>query len=128
LGSNLGDRDGYIRQALERLRATPSISDVKVSTVVETAPLGPVPQGAYLNAVAGFTTTLSPWELLDRLLAIERDLGRVRGERWGPRTIDLDILFYGDQTVNDDRLTIPHPEIARRPFVQAGLRELGRPV
>ncbi len=90
----------------------------------ETLPIGPA-QSKYLNGVAAIETTLAPLGLLDRLQAIETRLGRVRTERWGPRMIDLDILFYGQETISHPRLTVPHPEIRQRDFVQRELKELG---
>ena len=93
----------------------------------ETAPLGPVPQGPYLNQMALLETELEPAELLAHLQAIERERGRVRGARWGPRTLDLDIVKFGDRAVRDPALTIPHPELAHRAFWQRELAELDAP-
>jgi 2-amino-4-hydroxy-6-hydroxymethyldihydropteridine diphosphokinase len=124
LGSNLGDREENICRALEQLQKTPGVRMLRVSTIEETLPIGPA-QPFYLNAVAAIETTLSPFELLDCLQEIENALGRVRTERWGPRVIDLDVLFYGDETVSHPRLVIPHPEILKRDFVQRGLKEVG---
>ncbi len=125
LGSNLGDRHGSIVQALSGIGALPGTCVLKVSAIQETQPLGPVQdQPMFLNAVAAVSTTLEPLELLDRLLAIEKGMGRIRGERWGPRIIDLDILRYGDQTINHPRLRVPHPEMMSRPFVLEGLRQV----
>ncbi|MFA5975975.1 MAG: 2-amino-4-hydroxy-6-hydroxymethyldihydropteridine diphosphokinase [Elusimicrobiota bacterium] len=125
LGSNLGNRRAWITQALDRLAQTPEIHLQAVSLLTETKPVGPLDQPDFINGVAEIETTLEPLELLDRLLAVEQSLGRIRQKRWGPRTIDLDILFYGDQTVNHPRLVIPHPELKNRPFLQAALAELG---
>ena len=127
LGSNLGDRSLYIERALAAMRADPRIRVRQVSPIVETKALGPV-QPDYLNGVAAIETDYAPLELLDRLLAIERALGRERRVRWGPRTIDLDILMYNDQTFNHPRLTIPHPELPHRPFLLEALKELHAPV
>ena len=125
LGSNMGNRKHNILRAVEMLSRTKGIEVSVLSTLVETKPVGPLPnQPDFLNAVIEIETALSPIELLDALLSIEARLGRVRAERWGPRTIDLDILLYGNKTIKHPRLTIPHPEIQNRPFVQAGLREL----
>ncbi|OGR90047.1 MAG: 2-amino-4-hydroxy-6-hydroxymethyldihydropteridine diphosphokinase [Elusimicrobia bacterium RIFCSPLOWO2_01_FULL_59_12] len=124
LGANLGDREENIRRALELLRETPNVRVVRVSTLEETVPFGPV-QPAYLNGVAAIETALEPLELLDRLQAIEARLGRARAERWGPRTIDLDILYYGNEQIAHPRLTVPHPEIYQRDFVQRELKEAG---
>ena len=95
------------------------------STIEETAPIGPVAQGSYLNQMLLIETDLAPRALLEALLAVERAMGRVRGERWGPRIIDCDIVLYGADTVDDADLRIPHPEIAHRDFWQRELAELG---
>lgn len=125
LGSNLGDRAGHLRRALEALRATPDVTRVEPSRVYETAPVGPAPQGPFLNAVARVETTLPPRALLDRLLAVERAEGRVRtGERWGPRTLDLDLLVYGEAVVSQPGLELPHPRLHERPFVLEPLAEI----
>ena len=118
LGSNLGDRRAMIDGALERLRPR------RVSTIVETEPWGVADQPRFLNAVAEIETDLEPAELLDRLLDVERGLGRVRREKWGPRTIDLDLLLYGDRQVASDTLSVPHPRLHERKFVLEGLAEL----
>jgi 2-amino-4-hydroxy-6-hydroxymethyldihydropteridine diphosphokinase len=118
LGSNLGDRRALIASALERLRPR------RVSAVVETEPWGVAGQPRFLNAVAELETDLAPGALLDRLLDLERDLGRVRAERWGPRTMDLDLLLYGDRRVDTPSLTLPHPRLHERRFVLEGLAEL----
>jgi len=118
LGSNLGDRRAMIAGALEQLRPR------RVSAVVETDPVGRTDQPRFLNAVAEIETDLDATALLDRLLEIEAGLGRVRRERWGPRTIDLDLLLYGGVQLTSDRLTVPHPELPRRRFVLEGLAEL----
>lgn len=107
-----------IAGALERLRPR------RVSSVVETDPVGRTDQPRFLNAVAQIDTDLSAPDLLRRLLDIERELGRVRVERWGPRTIDLDLLLYGDLRLSTPTLTVPHPELTRRRFVLEGLAEL----
>ena len=125
LGSNLGDRKANILRAIEMLNQHQAIHLRQVSTLLETRPVGPIrDQPAFVNGVAVLETTLRPLPLLEVLLSVEQRLGRVRQERWGPRIIDLDILLYGDEVLNHPRLKIPHPEIANRPFVQAGLREL----
>jgi 2-amino-4-hydroxy-6-hydroxymethyldihydropteridine diphosphokinase len=118
LGSNLGDRRAMIAGALERLRPR------RVSAVVETEPVGRTDQPRFLNAVAELETELPPAELLDRLLDVERGLGRVRLERWGPRSIDLDLLLYGDAQLSSQSLSVPHPELHRRRFILEGLAEL----
>lgn len=122
LGSNLGDRARHIAEAIGGLSEAGSL--VEVSSLYETAPVGGPEQGPYLNAVAVIDTDLSAQDLLQRCLAIERDQGRERRERWGPRTIDLDILLYGDQTVADRSLTIPHPHLTKRRFVLEPLIEV----
>ncbi|HVE42107.1 MAG TPA: 2-amino-4-hydroxy-6-hydroxymethyldihydropteridine diphosphokinase [Planctomycetota bacterium] len=118
LGSNLGDRRAMIADALERLKPR------RVSTVVETAPWGRADQPAFLNAVAEIETDLEPAALLDRLLDLERGLGRVRHEKWGPRSIDLDLLLYGERRVSTESLSVPHPHLHERRFVLEGLAEL----
>jgi 2-amino-4-hydroxy-6-hydroxymethyldihydropteridine diphosphokinase len=118
LGSNLGDRKAFLERAIRRLQP------LRVSRIVETEPWGRTDQPRYLNAVAEVSTDLEPGALLEELLSVERDLGRVRGERWGPRTIDLDLLLFGDREVRSEALTVPHPFLARRRFVLEGLAEL----
>jgi 2-amino-4-hydroxy-6-hydroxymethyldihydropteridine diphosphokinase len=126
LGANLGDREGAIRRAVELLGADPAIEVVAVSTLRETDPVGYADQPRFLNGAAALDTDLAPGELLDRLLAVERELGRVRGEgpRYGPRAIDLDLLVYGDQVVDEPGLTVPHPRLAERRFALEPLHEL----
>jgi 2-amino-4-hydroxy-6-hydroxymethyldihydropteridine diphosphokinase len=125
LGSNLGDREAAIARALALLDDPPELRLVRVAGVRETAPVGVVDQPPFLNTAARLETTLGPRELLDRLLAVERDLGRVRtGERWGPRTLDLDLLLYGDATLDEPGMTVPHPRLHERRFVLEPLYEL----
>jgi 2-amino-4-hydroxy-6-hydroxymethyldihydropteridine diphosphokinase len=124
LGSNLGDRAGALAAAVAALRALPGTEVLAESSVYETAPVGPVPQPDYLNAAVSIRTGLGPRELLDRCLAIERDLGRVRAERWGPRTIDIDLLAYGGLRMSEPDLILPHPRIAERAFVLLPLSEI----
>ena len=126
LGANLGDREATIRRAVELLAATAGIEVVAVSTLRETDPVGYVDQPRFLNGAAALVTELGPRALLDRLLAVERELGRVRGEgpRFGPRTIDLDLLLYGDEVVEEPGLVVPHPRLAERRFVLEPLQEL----
>jgi 2-amino-4-hydroxy-6-hydroxymethyldihydropteridine diphosphokinase len=121
LGSNLGDRNASLELARKRLATLPGTSVAAASSVEETEPLGPVRQGAYLNQMVLLRTELAPRELLDACLTIERDAGRERTERWGPRVLDLDIVRYGDRDVREPGLRIPHPELRNRPF---WLREL----
>lgn len=125
LGSNLGDRQAALAAARDAIAATPGCELLAVTAVEETAPLGPADQPPYLNQMARVRTTLSPAALLDRLQEIERAAGRVRAERWGPRTLDLDVVLIEGRTVDTDRLTVPHPELARRDFWQRELAELG---
>jgi 2-amino-4-hydroxy-6-hydroxymethyldihydropteridine diphosphokinase len=125
LGANLGDREATIRAALERLDAEEGIEVVRVSSLRETDPVGYADQPRFLNGVAELETELSPGELFERLLAVEQDLGRVRqGPRYGPRTIDLDLLLYGDALVDEPGLEIPHPRMTERRFVLEPLAEL----
>ncbi|MGH3041435.1 MAG: 2-amino-4-hydroxy-6-hydroxymethyldihydropteridine diphosphokinase [Gaiellaceae bacterium] len=126
LGANLGDRAGTIRRAVELLGAEPGIEVVAVSTLRETDPVGYVDQPAFLNGAAALETVLSPRELLERLLVVELALGRVRGDgpRFGPRAIDLDLLLYGDEVVDEPGLTVPHPRLAERRFALEPLHEL----
>lgn len=124
VGANLGDREATIREALRRLAELPGIAVVAVSELRETAPWGPVPQPAYLNGAVALETALAPRALLDALLSVERSLGRVREERWGPRTIDLDLLLYGDETLAEPGLEVPHPRLHERAFALEPLAEL----
>jgi 2-amino-4-hydroxy-6-hydroxymethyldihydropteridine diphosphokinase len=124
LGSNLGDRAGHLAYARARLAALPRTHLVKQSQVEETAPLGPVPQGPYLNQMVLLETELAPGPLLAELQAIEAERGRERAMRWGPRTLDLDIVRYGDRVVGERGLTIPHPELPHRDFWLREIAEL----
>jgi 2-amino-4-hydroxy-6-hydroxymethyldihydropteridine diphosphokinase len=119
LGANLGDREATIRAAIAEL---PGV--VGVSTLRETDPVGVTDQPRFLNGVAVIETELRPHELLGLLLAVERRLGRERRERWGPRTIDLDLLLYGDEVIDEDGLTVPHPHLQERRFVLEPLAEI----
>ncbi len=125
LGSNLGDRAGYLQAALLQLRQTPNISVRQVSRFWETTPVGgPAGQHAYLNAAAEIETTLEPSALLKILLQIEAEQERVRTTRYGPRTLDLDILLFDDQILHEPQLTIPHPRLHERSFMLAPLAEI----
>jgi len=124
LGSNLGDREAHLAHARARVATLPRTRLLQVSRVEETAPIGPVPQGAYLNQMVLLETELEPRELLVRLHAIEVERGRVRTVRWGPRTLDLDIVRFGDRTVRDPDLSIPHPELPNRDFWLREIAEL----
>ena len=124
-GANLGDREPSLRAALDLLRADPAIEVVAVSTLRETEPVGYLEQPPFLNGAARLETTLRPRELLERLLEIERALGRVRGgPKYGPRTLDLDLLLYGDERIDEPGLTVPHPRLHERAFALEPLREL----
>ena len=124
LGANLGDREATIRRALELLDAQPGICVTAVSPLRETEPVGVTEQPRFLNGAAALETDLSPRELLDSLLRVERQLGRVRDARWGPRTIDLDLLVYGDVVLAEPGLELPHPRLHERPFALEPLRDL----
>jgi 2-amino-4-hydroxy-6-hydroxymethyldihydropteridine diphosphokinase len=125
LGSNLGDRERHLSSAIAGLRALRGVRDVVASRVYETDPVGPGEQRPYLNAVARLRTRLTPRALLDALLAIERSEGRERGAvRNAPRTLDLDLLVYGEREIDEPGLVVPHPRIAQRPFVLEPLCEL----
>jgi 2-amino-4-hydroxy-6-hydroxymethyldihydropteridine diphosphokinase len=123
LGTNLGDRELNLRRALERLE---KLGPVRASSIRETDPVGVTDQPRFLNAAAELATELAPAELLERLLEIERELGRDRAteRRWGPRLIDLDLLLFGEETIDEPGLTVPHPRLADRRFVLEPLCEL----
>ncbi|MES9937044.1 MAG: 2-amino-4-hydroxy-6-hydroxymethyldihydropteridine diphosphokinase [Sedimenticola sp.] len=124
LGSNLEDPPQQVRTALEELAHIPRCSLVASSNLYISTPLGPGDQPEYINAVAALETGLDARELLAELQAIEDQHGRVREERWGPRTLDLDILLIGDRQIDSPELTVPHPELSMRPFVLYPLQEL----
>lgn len=126
LGSNLGDRLAHLDAALTALARTPGLRLRRVSTVLQTEPVGPVPQGPYLNAVALAECSLEPEDLLAAMMAIERSRGRDRAAepRWGPRTIDLDLLLLGDRVIDAPGLTLPHPRLHERAFVLVPLAEV----
>lgn len=124
LGSNLGDRAARLASARESIGALEATRVIAATAVEETAPVGDVPQGPYLNQMIAAETTLSPRTLLAALQRIELAAGRVRDVRWGPRTLDLDIVRYGDRQVNEPDLVVPHPEIARRDFWRREIAEL----
>ena len=130
LGSNVGDRAAHLAMARRSLATLPASHLIASSTIEETAPLGDVPQGPYLNQMVALQTRLPADELLALLHGIEREAGRVRRERWGPRTLDLDIVLVEGESRADDRLVLPHPGLAERPFWQRELAELreGRPL
>ena len=126
MGSNLGDREGTLRRAVELLEAEPGIRVAAVSALRETDPVGYEDQPRFLNGACAVETQLEPHELLARLLAIEAALGRTRDgvPRYGPRTVDLDLLLYGQETVDEPDLTVPHPRLAERRFALEPLAEL----
>jgi 2-amino-4-hydroxy-6-hydroxymethyldihydropteridine diphosphokinase len=125
LGANLGEREATMRAALDALDAVDGVRVVAVSSFRETDPVGFLDQPRFLNAAAAIETDLAPRELLEAMLAIERSLGRTRdGPRFGPRTIDLDLLLSGDELVDEPGLTVPHPQLHERAFVLEPLAEL----
>jgi len=124
IGSNLGDRETNLRRAIELLSAEDGIEVAAVSEIRETDPVGAVEQGPFLNGAVEVETSLGPLELLGRLLSVENRVGRVRSERWGPRTIDLDLLLYGGERVNEAEVTVPHPRLHERRFALEPLLDL----
>jgi len=126
LGSNLGERAAHLAHARARLTTLPRTQLLAFSGVEETAPVGPVPQGPYLNQMALIETGLTARELLGHLHAIEAERGRERGLRWGPRTLDLDIVRFGERAIREPDLVIPHPELPRRDFWLREIAELER--
>jgi 2-amino-4-hydroxy-6-hydroxymethyldihydropteridine diphosphokinase len=123
-GGNVGDVEGNLRRALESVGGLPRTRLRKVSSLYRTAPVGVTDQPDFLNGVAEIETALSPSELLAELLAIEGSLGRTRATRWGPRTVDLDIVLWGGQVVNSPDLEVPHPRMHERAFVLVPLNEI----
>lgn len=126
IGSNLGDRRAYIDKAIRKLGAANGVEVKRVSSIYETDPVGGIAQGKFLNGVIEIETDLGPLGLLKELRGIEAKLGRVRGVKNGPRTIDLDILYFGGDRIDSADLVVPHPGINEREFVLKGLRELGK--
>ena len=124
LGSNLGEREAMIRTALEEMSRLPGTTLERASSLYDTEPVGDTDQPNFLNAVAQLETELPARQLLWNLLLIERRLGRVRTRPWGPRVIDLDLLLFGSQVVDEPDLKVPHPELTRRSFVLVPLVEL----
>jgi 2-amino-4-hydroxy-6-hydroxymethyldihydropteridine diphosphokinase len=124
IGSNMGDREFLIRKAVEALRLLPLTNVSGVSSLYDTEPVGETEQPPFLNAVAWIETELPPRDLLWQMLLIEKRMGRVRAKRWGPRPIDLDLLFYDDELIEEPDLRVPHPEAHRRAFVLLPLLEL----
>ena len=124
IGSNLGDRLGYIREAIAKMGQSQEIEIRRASSVYETEPVGHKEQPRFLNMVLELKTSFEPSNLLEHLLRIEDQMGRKRDQAWGPRNIDLDILFYDDVVINSDRLTLPHPRMHQRRFVLVPLAEI----
>ena len=124
LGSNLGDRDAHLARARAAIAALPGTRLLAASAVEETVPLGPVAQGPFLNQMLAVETELAPLALLEALQEIERAAGRERRVRWGPRTLDLDIVAFDRQRVSGPRLVVPHPELPHRDFWRRELEEV----
>ena len=124
LGSNLQQPERQLRQALDALRAIAQEGVVKAPSLYRSPPMGPQDQPDYINAVAVIETVLEPLELLDQLQQIEQQQGRERKRHWGERTLDLDLLLYGDQSIDHPRLQVPHPGITERSFVLLPMQEV----
>lgn len=124
IGSNVGNRMRHCEAAVAALRGTPGVRVERVAAWRETAPVGPVPQGDFINGAVRVATTLSARDLLDTCLSIERAMGRERRIPKGPRVIDLDLLLYGDRVIDEPGLAVPHPEMAHRRFVLEPLAEI----
>lgn len=126
IGSNLGQRHATIHAGVRDLAAHGSITLIRLSLLIETDPVGPRGQGPYLNAACEVRTSLQPVQLLEVMLGIERSHGRDRSkeQRWGARTLDLDLLLFGERSINEPSLTVPHPRMLERPFVMIPLREI----
>ena len=124
LGSNLGDREKNIKEAVRQLQESGIAGEMRISSIYETEPEGVKDQPLFLNAILKIETDLSPRDLLGMLQAVERRLGRKKVRKWGPRTIDLDILLYGDLVLREEDLEIPHPLLAKRSFVLDPLAEI----
>lgn len=125
LGSNIGQRAAFLERARSAISLLPSVRLLAVSAVEETAPFGAGSQAPYLNQMMAITTTLAPHQLLRALQTIEQSLGRVRTVRWGSRTLDLDIVKFGQREMTSSSLVLPHPGLASRPFWQREMAELG---
>jgi len=124
IGSNLGDRAAHVAGALDALSRLPETELVRVSSLIETDPVGVTDQGRFLNGAVELQTALEPADLLGELQAIEAALGRERTRRWGPRTIDLDILLYDNRVIDRPELRVPHPRMCEREFVLSPLAEI----
>ena len=125
IGSNLGDRHRYVADAFAAMGALPHTQLVARSQIYETDPVGPPGQGTFLNAAAHLHTQLEPLDVLEHLRAIEVAADRVRGQKWGPRTLDLDLLLYDDRVIDLDELQVPHPMMHERWFVLKPLCDIG---
>lgn len=128
LGSNIGDRENQLNEAIKMLNEYDGIDVLKVSSIYETAPVGYTEQPNFLNLCIGIETTLSVSELLERCLDVEARLHRVRKERWGPRTIDVDVLLYGNEITELPNLSVPHPRMNERAFVLIPLNDIATDV
>ncbi|MFH0764632.1 MAG: 2-amino-4-hydroxy-6-hydroxymethyldihydropteridine diphosphokinase [Candidatus Omnitrophota bacterium] len=126
IGSNVGDRSKFIESAIGELKRTKEIGYKRSSSIYETEPVSEMPQGKFLNGILEIETSLKPAALLEALNKVEKKLGRIRAIKNAPRTIDLDILYYGNEAINKKELVIPHPRIGEREFVLRGLKELGK--
>ncbi|GIN74281.1 2-amino-4-hydroxy-6-hydroxymethyldihydropteridine pyrophosphokinase [Bacillus sp. J14TS2] len=124
LGSNIGNRLGYLNQAIQILRNYPELQIEKLSSIYETEPIGYTDQSQFLNMVIKLSTALSPHQLLTLCLEVEREIGRIREFKWGPRVIDLDILLYNKENIMMEDLQIPHPRMNERAFVLIPLMEI----
>ncbi|EJE7234114.1 2-amino-4-hydroxy-6-hydroxymethyldihydropteridine diphosphokinase [Clostridium sporogenes] len=124
-GSNIGEKENYIKRALEKIEER-EIKIIKVSPIYETEPYGVLDQDSFLNGVVRIETNLTPENLIKELLLIEKQLDRVRERRWGPRTIDLDIIFYDDLIINKNNLIIPHKDMENREFVLKPLCDIDK--
>ena len=124
LGSNIGDRESYLNRAIDALDAHEQIEVMQVSSFIETQAIGKMPQPLFLNGVVSVSTFLAPIELLDVTESIEKQLGRESKGTYDPRTIDIDLLFYGQQLICEERLIIPHPMLHEREFVLTPLNEI----
>ncbi len=124
LGANLGNREENIKKAISRLSSDSEILIKKRSSMIETKPYGKFDQPDFINSVIEIDTDITAENLLSKCLTVENELGRKRNEKWGPRTIDIDILFYNDHIINSQNLTIPHPDLHNRKFVLCSLNEI----
>jgi len=124
LGSNIGNRSEYLNTAIKMLQEDKKVRVVQESSVIETLPMGEIAEGLFLNQVIEIETEYEPMELLHRCLVIEQSQGRSRERKWESRTLDIDILFFGEQNIKTDRLTVPHSEACNRHFVLIPLAEI----